>query len=829
MNGTLEAALRDGRVEDALAHLRFEPQLDPVRLFEAALKLRRLFAYAVVEELCARVAAQAGTNRTLRIRAREQQALAIARQSPARAREAKELLARADEEARGVGEARALRSRIAKEQWRAGWFQATTGAPVPEVVKRNLAAATSEAEALDTAIRDYAFDPSPSYYPPLNALTLARLRYEVAQQKDGRFRLPPDHAILVREVIRKINDRLVDEPVVARDREEKYWQAASRAEYELVRPAPGEPVDRKAATAWLKRALAIGRDLPFCLDSTAQQLQLMLSLGYRVQEVAPLHRALVEALRASGQLPTEVRRVAFAGALAATTDGLANEIGPRDEAALTATITKVVATLAQGPDRLIAFGAAAAGAELLFAEACCDAGVELHLLLPLAPRRFVAARVARGGRRWVERFYTLMRRIPREKVHVLPQRLAGPGPTRPIERGARWVFDSAAAYGPDRATCLYVAGDGAQAREPDLAAFARASGCPTLRLPIRRAPAPPDPLRPGPTTAPRGRLLAPFGDPVGFRAFLDEQDTPAAALAAARWRELLARAGVQALLRRLDVRLEPIVRLAPRASARPIAFELLALVEGGQSFAEALEAARASGLPASSLKEYLLWLQLRAAVALIRVAVAEGLEPKPHALRLSMNLDGDLLGSPLLGPLLGWLFAHEPEAQRVIFEVSEGLDLSRLPALKDLIKRFRDITLALDDANDAKAQLRKQLARLIDHVKADWQHTSLYLQELRRARRAVPEAMTARPRGRSRIRDLLHELARPRMPDRTFVLEGVEKKGDLGLLTRIWRPEHGTSWAQGYAIKATGWKQYLKPMSGKSSRPCGYRRKRPAS
>ena len=55
------------------------------------------------------------------------------------------------------------------------------------------------------------------------------------------------------------------------------------------------------------------------------------------------------------------------------------------------------------------YGALAAGADILIAEALLEEGAELHLLLPAAPARFREASVARSGGDWLERYDDILK------------------------------------------------------------------------------------------------------------------------------------------------------------------------------------------------------------------------------------------------------------------------------------------------------------------------------------------------------------------------------------------------------------------------------------
>ena len=52
----------------------------------------------------------------------------------------------------------------------------------------------------------------------------------------------------------------------------------------------------------------------------------------------------------------------------------------------------------------VAYGSIAAGADIMFAEACIEKGIELHVVLPFNIWNFIAVSVRPAGREWVERF-----------------------------------------------------------------------------------------------------------------------------------------------------------------------------------------------------------------------------------------------------------------------------------------------------------------------------------------------------------------------------------------------------------------------------------------
>ena len=109
----------------------------------------------------------------------------------------------------------------------------------------------------------------------------------------------------------------------------------------------------------------------------------------------------------------------------------------------------------------------AAGADLLFAEACLARAVPLRLLLPLAESDFVARSLlpVEGGADWLARFRAVVARLseaPREAPRVLGA--LGDGEDAFV-RGNLWLLDTALAFGAERLRCICLwdggGGDGA--------------------------------------------------------------------------------------------------------------------------------------------------------------------------------------------------------------------------------------------------------------------------------------------------------------------------------------------------------------------------------
>jgi len=175
-----------------------------------------------------------------------------------------------------------------------------------------------------------------------------------------------------------------------------------------------------------------------------------------------------------------------------------------------------------------AFGALAAGADIVMAEACLAEGVELHVVLPFDEADFIAASVLRGGPGWLARYDACMAGAAR--VHRASA-------MRFVQDDHQFAFGSAVAMGLARLRARQVgsealqlavwdggAATGAAGTAPDVDLW-RANGgrCRIIDgagLPRPRAGQPGDVMArsvvpPGPADARRLRVLA-FTDFKGF-------------------------------------------------------------------------------------------------------------------------------------------------------------------------------------------------------------------------------------------------------------------------------------------------------------------------
>ncbi|MET0616108.1 MAG: adenylate/guanylate cyclase domain-containing protein, partial [Thermoleophilaceae bacterium] len=197
------------------------------------------------------------------------------------------------------------------------------------------------------------------WYPAVNAATLSLVAGD------------PDRA---HEFAQAALDAL------ARQGDESYYAAATEAEADLVLGRP------EAARDAIARAVERTEDDYGALTTTRRQLRLVCqATGTDPAVLAPLAGPSV--VHFCGH------RIGAPGERAR----LPAEAEPQLAAA-------VAAELERAPVGY-AYGALAAGADILWAEALLEHGGELHVVLPLALEEFVRASVEPAGAAWVERFH----------------------------------------------------------------------------------------------------------------------------------------------------------------------------------------------------------------------------------------------------------------------------------------------------------------------------------------------------------------------------------------------------------------------------------------
>ncbi len=217
----------------------------------------------------------------------------------------------------------------------------------------------SEAAARSAALYAAIHERTGGWYPAVNAATLSLIAGEPGRAQ--RF---------ARAALEALAER----------GDGSYYAAATEAEAELVLGRPD------AAAEAVARAVALNEGDYGALSTTRRQLRL-------VCEATAADAAVLAPLAGPSVAHFCGHRVGADGAEARF---------PADAEAQVA--TAIAAELDREPVGY-GYGALAAGADILWAEALLAHGAELHVVLPVSLEEFVRASVAPAGPAWVERFH----------------------------------------------------------------------------------------------------------------------------------------------------------------------------------------------------------------------------------------------------------------------------------------------------------------------------------------------------------------------------------------------------------------------------------------
>ena len=370
------------------------------------------------------------------VRARQLEGMALGRAQ--RFAEAREALRRLAEDHKD-GETLGILGRTWKDEWNQIWNAHAQRKTDPLTAARDAAAMLQNAAA--AYVEAFRLAPA-DYYPGINALTLGRLWEHVTGRKS---KLPLD---LVAAGVRWTVG-------VAIERDKDYWSLVSRAELALVEDRNDDAIDDYTEAA----ALAVDNRDRFAIDSSAQQLDFLGTLGFRaniVAEAAPVidraGKQLDALLGARTAQPANV--VVFSGHMI---DNPANRgVGkarpprfpPEKIDAAAASIRNALDRIGAGAGDLGLCGGACGG-DLLFAEACLERRMRLELCLARGEPEFLAESVtfADPDRRW-EHSFERVKENPATTVFIMPEEL-GPSPAgvSVYDRCNRWMLYTALSQG----------------------------------------------------------------------------------------------------------------------------------------------------------------------------------------------------------------------------------------------------------------------------------------------------------------------------------------------------------------------------------------------
>ena len=193
----------------------------------------------------------------------------------------------------GNAEAQGILGRAYKSLWRDAW----DGKTLPTKTKqeraiRYAAFAKSAIESYYTALRKDIC----SYYSGINVVTLSALLDHLGQTLNAPIESPVTNISAVEDAVRVHAGRWAERP----DRAERIWCLATMGELELVAG------DSTQALEYYRKAVESTDTQPFQIGSMLDQIEMLASLDFRPQNVAPVREFLSS--KASPRDPRRVQR-----------------------------------------------------------------------------------------------------------------------------------------------------------------------------------------------------------------------------------------------------------------------------------------------------------------------------------------------------------------------------------------------------------------------------------------------------------------------------------------------------------------------------------------
>jgi tetratricopeptide (TPR) repeat protein len=337
----------------------------------------------------------------------------------------------------GNPEGQGILGRVYKDLWRASWekeeeLQARQGAAL---ASSSLAAVAAQSYA--TAQRRHLGN----YFNGINVIALVKLLEHLGQvtgdipQQTG-IQDVADLVSVVRVAAKADLDRVQGKSDEG-SQETAVWAEATLGELALL---IGEGA---AAFRHYRSAAASPGITPFKVNSMLSQIELLDLLGFRPQDVAPVHQLLRS--RSERPHPRFEKIFVASGHMIDRRDRPQPRF-PQDKAeAVRNAIAAQLDRWRIGSGDLALCGAAR-GADLLFAELCLERGAHVRLLVPRLEGDFLRESVRLPGTDWEDRYFAV-----KEKSEVWSQfdRL-GPPPEgeSPFARNNLWLLNTARVEAP---------------------------------------------------------------------------------------------------------------------------------------------------------------------------------------------------------------------------------------------------------------------------------------------------------------------------------------------------------------------------------------------
>lgn len=242
------------------------------------------------------------------------------------------------------------------------------------------------------------------------------------------------------------------------ENQKNYWARVTLGELEVLLG------DKSRVEQTCKAAVAVAQKDWYALDSSRQQLLVLKDLGWRPQEVEAALKIFDHELSKleAPEVRSCPRRVfLFSGHLIDTPGRTEPRFPSNQEETAALAIALELDKLGAGAEDL-AICSAAAGGDLLFAQACLERGLRLELHIPFDESKFLNESVAFAGDKWRDRFFQV-KADPKTHLLIMADELGlPPKGTNPYVRNNLWLVYTALGYGLDKFyfICLWDRKDG---------------------------------------------------------------------------------------------------------------------------------------------------------------------------------------------------------------------------------------------------------------------------------------------------------------------------------------------------------------------------------
>ncbi|MFZ0727603.1 MAG: tetratricopeptide repeat-containing protein [Desulfobacterales bacterium] len=390
-------------------------------------------------------------------------------------------------------ECKALMARNAKTRWEADWRCEDK----PDTVRKEAFNSPHLERSLDLYRQGFAEDRN-HFYSGLNALAMATIRIELAKAQPAAWSNNFDTEDAAALELQQLKELCVDlaagvrlaiesrQTVAAREGQNDIWTEISAADLDLLSAVKSSRVGRA-----YKKALAGAPD--FAAGSVRKQHLLYQHLGVLVENTRAALDSIPVILQGDNTPEESPHVILFTGHRVDAPDRRQRRFPPDREDQARTMIMKAVSNVKEKTEgKLLGIAGGASGGDILFHEVCGELGIPSRMYLVLSKYRYIAASVADGGPRWVERFKRLCAQNPPEILSdddKLPCWLRAKKDYSVWQRSNLWMLHGALAISNDNLTLIALwngaTGDGPGGTE-DMVRRAQSRGATFVHLDARK-------------------------------------------------------------------------------------------------------------------------------------------------------------------------------------------------------------------------------------------------------------------------------------------------------------------------------------------------------